>query len=320
MKMDAKMWNVVLFNLCEAHGDLRALCAVTAYLAEGRTKPEWEEFIEGKARKRGFSPGWFEVTMEHVYHHVNYAWNCRHAAAERAIRCSDRDFNRWEKFPKDWPDLWPSPEQWEGKWPKERWAEHGWRTVRAAAMRPEFEAAEDALGLLIDGVFLRLGDDLDPMRRRPEKLREDAWAVTEQDFGVLIRRFYDHFNAAWNARRCRKAPAGKRRSCLFPREITRFWPENGMLPKIRKGALRAVTSEGSRRVRRVRRGAGRGGGAKSAENAKEEKELENKRIGSRLRRSRGGRHGGKERGKRKEIAGGMAHAETRRTRREEEEK
>ena len=250
MKMDAGMWNVVLFNLCEANGDLRELCAVTAYLEEGKAPAEWEEFIEGRARKRGFRPGWFEVTMEHVYHHVNYAWNCRHAGAERAAHCAMRDFNRWEKFPKDWPELWPSPEQWKGKWPKGRWAEHGWRTVRAA-MRPEFEAAEDALGLLIDGVFLRLGDDLDPRRRRPEKLREDAWAVTEQDFGVLIRRFYEHFNAAWNARRCRKPSAGKRRSSLFPREMARFWPESGMLPKFRKGAV--TRENASRRGRRGRR-------------------------------------------------------------------
>ena len=118
MKMDAAMWNVVLFNLCEANGDLRELCAVAAYLEEGKAPADWEEFIEGRARKRGFGPSWFEVTMEHVYHHVNYAWNCRHAGAERATRCSMRDFNRWEKFPKDWPELWPSAERWEGKWPK----------------------------------------------------------------------------------------------------------------------------------------------------------------------------------------------------------
>ena len=98
-------------------------------------------------------------------------------------------------------------------------------------MRPEFEAAEDALGLLIDGVFLRLGDELDPMRRRPEKLREDAWAVSEVDFGVLVRRFYCHFNAAWNVRRCRKAGGEKRGKWLFPWEMVRFWPESGELPK-----------------------------------------------------------------------------------------
>ena len=241
MKLDAAMWNVVLFNLCEAHGDARELCAATAYLAEGKASEEWAEWIEWRKEKPGFGPCWFETTMEHVYHHVNYAWNCRHAGAERAIRCSERDFNRWEKFPKDWPELWPSAERWEGKWPKGRWAEHGWRTVRAAAMRPEFEEAEDALGLLIDGVFLRLGDGLDPARRRPERLRADARAVSEEDFGALVRRFYGHFNAAWNARRCRKAGGGGRDRWLFPREMARFWPESGKLPKIgEKGSHRAT--------------------------------------------------------------------------------
>lgn len=231
VKMNAAMWNVVLFNLCEAHWDARALCAVSAYLAEGKAPAGWEERIEWRKGRLGFGPGWFEVTMEHVYHHVNYAWNCRHAGAERAIKCSMRDFNRWEKFPKDWPELWPSPERWEGRWPKGQWADHGWRTVRAAAMRPEFEEAEDALGLLVDGVFLRLGDGLDPARRRPERLRADAWAVSEEDFGALVRRFYCHFNAAWNVRRCRKAGGGGRDRWLFPREMARFWPASGRLPK-----------------------------------------------------------------------------------------
>lgn len=247
MKMDAAMWNVVLFNLCEAHGDARELCAAAAYLAEGKAPAGWEERLEWRKGKLGLGPGWFEVTMEHVYHHVNYAWNCRHAGAERAIRCSERDFNRWEKFPKDWPELWPPAEQWEGKWPKGRWAEHGWRTVRAAAMRPEFEEAEDALGLLIDGVFLRLGDELDSGRRRPERLREDARAVSEEDFGALVRRFYRHFNAAWNVRRCRKVGAEKRGKWLFPREMVRFWPESGMLPRFRGMESRRGTERQRRR-------------------------------------------------------------------------
>ena len=246
MKMDAAMWNVVSCNLCEAHGDLRELCAVAAYLEEGKASPEWEEVVEWRGRKRGFTTAYFEVTMEHVYHHVNYAWNCRHAGAERAVHCAMRDFNRWEKFPKDWPELWPSPDRWVGKWPKGRLPEHGWWTVRPAAMRAEFDAAEEALGLLVDGVFLRLGDDLDPARRRPEKLRADAWAVTEADFGTLARRFYVHFNAAWNARRRRK-PVGEKRCCLFPREMVRFWPESGELPKSGRGGSRGGAERRRRR-------------------------------------------------------------------------
>ena len=101
-------------------------------------------------------------------------------------------------------------------------------------MRAEFDAAEEALGLLVDGVFLRLGDDLDPARRRPEKPRADAWAVKEADSGTLARRFYVHSNAARNARRRRK-PVGEKRGCLFLREMARFWPESGELPKCGRG-------------------------------------------------------------------------------------
>ena len=52
MKMDAAMWNVVLFNLCEANGDLRELCAVAAYLEEGKAPADWEEFIEKRVRAK----------------------------------------------------------------------------------------------------------------------------------------------------------------------------------------------------------------------------------------------------------------------------
>lgn len=70
-------------------------------VGSGKTPKGWEEIIEWKGKKRGFSTTGVAIQFEHAYHHVDFAWNCRHADEERARRCDQRDFDRWEKFPKD---------------------------------------------------------------------------------------------------------------------------------------------------------------------------------------------------------------------------
>ena len=45
--------------------------------------------------------GEFRVDMEHLYHHINIAWNARDAAAEITDVCSQEDFDRWRQFPRD---------------------------------------------------------------------------------------------------------------------------------------------------------------------------------------------------------------------------
>jgi hypothetical protein len=45
--------------------------------------------------------GDFVVAITHLYHHVNTAWNGREASPEQADRCSEEDFERWRRFPRD---------------------------------------------------------------------------------------------------------------------------------------------------------------------------------------------------------------------------
>jgi hypothetical protein len=51
--------------------------------------------------RRCRSEGALEVGLGHAYHHLNSAWHVRHIATSRYARCSDRDFNRWGRFPRD---------------------------------------------------------------------------------------------------------------------------------------------------------------------------------------------------------------------------
>jgi hypothetical protein len=48
-----------------------------------------------------YSEGELGGEMEHLYHHVNTAWNARTASAERAAACSLEDFRDWRQFPAD---------------------------------------------------------------------------------------------------------------------------------------------------------------------------------------------------------------------------
>jgi hypothetical protein len=43
----------------------------------------------------------FSVAMQHLYHHLNTAWNARNATVERTNECSDSDYKAWRKFPTD---------------------------------------------------------------------------------------------------------------------------------------------------------------------------------------------------------------------------
>jgi hypothetical protein len=39
--------------------------------------------------------------MEHLYHHLNTAWNARDESPEGVAATSEEDFQRWRQFPED---------------------------------------------------------------------------------------------------------------------------------------------------------------------------------------------------------------------------
>jgi len=50
-------------------------------------------------KKSEYTEESYVVAMMHTYHHLNNAWNARHATDERQRKCAQRDFDRWRKFP-----------------------------------------------------------------------------------------------------------------------------------------------------------------------------------------------------------------------------
>jgi len=74
-------WDFILYNL----RDVREQIDEIVKLAEAGDLDEMD----------------FELKMEHAYHHLNFAWNIRHAPPDRASQCVAEDFNEWSKFPSD---------------------------------------------------------------------------------------------------------------------------------------------------------------------------------------------------------------------------
>ena len=74
----------VLFHLQEAAEELN------------RTVAEFEQNPQ-------FSEPELLVAMQHLYHHLNTAWNSRAVDAGRLERATDQDFNRWSAYPADLP-------------------------------------------------------------------------------------------------------------------------------------------------------------------------------------------------------------------------
>ena len=75
-------WETILSDIAEARSEL--------------------EMIE-KDVKSGTPPSEidFKVRLRHAYHHVNFAWNCRHVATTNYASMSDKDFKKWGRYPKD---------------------------------------------------------------------------------------------------------------------------------------------------------------------------------------------------------------------------
>lgn len=52
-----------------------------------------------------FSEAELWVGMQHLYHHLNTAWNARKLGPERIEQATDQDFNAWSLFPNDLPPI-----------------------------------------------------------------------------------------------------------------------------------------------------------------------------------------------------------------------
>lgn len=62
---------------------------------------ELERTIGELSQDRRYGEGAFEVAMGHAYHHLNTAWNGRNQTEKQFRYCTDQDFNRFRRFPRE---------------------------------------------------------------------------------------------------------------------------------------------------------------------------------------------------------------------------
>lgn len=73
-------WGIILSNLAEAREQIEEI----EKRAKDEKKPSEIEL---------------QIWLEHVYHHLNFAWNIRHKTTLNYSTLSDEEFNEWSKFP-----------------------------------------------------------------------------------------------------------------------------------------------------------------------------------------------------------------------------
>ena len=73
-------WEIILSNLAEAREQIEEI----KKLAKEGKKPSGIEL---------------QIKLEHVYHHLNFAWNIRHKSSFNYSKLSNEEFNEWSKFP-----------------------------------------------------------------------------------------------------------------------------------------------------------------------------------------------------------------------------
>ena len=214
----AYCWRMIRGNFVEARGEISELVDFLRYSESGEM-PDGvavEDLPCWLKRWKTATEYTFFVSMEHAYHHINFGWNCRAFPEKRVIECVERDFRRWEKFPHDWLELFPSVKSCVGK---PRQIRNG--KINFLSMRIPL----DEVMATLDNVIAAI----DRFGTCSGVANSDVSQVLAKDLRDQIRHIYLYMNEAWNTRKmtmerkvqCSAATA--RRRCQFPCAFERFW-------------------------------------------------------------------------------------------------
>ena len=217
--MKALTWKPILSNLTEANGELKKLCWRLHFLAFGELPDDCPDHADASrvawyARREKccpFAEGSLFVGLEHVYHHLNWSWNCRHTPEERVWHFADNDADRWTKFPDtaDFSELWPPDKT--VKVDRDDFRLTGSRRkICLFPLRPEIQQAQhklDNLCRLVEKECFGAGEVA-----TPAGMPEDVWRqpLTEKDLGRRMCLIYYRLNIAWNCRMKTQYPDDER--------------------------------------------------------------------------------------------------------------
>lgn len=205
-------WKPILSNLAEAWGEINSLESLL-------DSPDKGPCGERRLFHR----------LEHAYHHLNWAWNCRRTEEDKVWNFSERSAARWTKFPqsRDFASLWPKDRRI-----SERYDDLPGEKVNGTLVHFELVYARNKLGILCYLAAKEAGEEWErPKGLSPEV---DGVALTEAEFARRMRQIYRALNSAWNRRRDRKRIVDKaaslRRECfpsVFATGCRNMWTGGG---------------------------------------------------------------------------------------------
>ena len=80
--MSELIWENITYNLEDALDELQKL---DKRISSGDMPDEVE----------------FQITMQHIFHHLNFAWNTRLVSIEKHTGMTEEQFIKWGRFPED---------------------------------------------------------------------------------------------------------------------------------------------------------------------------------------------------------------------------
>ena len=225
-------WAMMRGNFVEANAEISTLIERLKYLETGEL-PDGGEYGKWLERKwRDTTEFGLFISMEHAYHHLNFGWNCRHFPEKRVIACAERDYRVWEKFPADWPELWPSPSRCKGT-PREVYR----GKVHYLTMRMPLDEVEMTLDDIIEDIDATFPDTV-PIGMPVRKVRSGRPPMTEELLAEQMRHIYNYMNDSWNSRKMTMeryttevSKAAMLRHRQYPRAFVRFWPKKKVCQK-----------------------------------------------------------------------------------------
>ena len=201
-------WKPILFNLTEARGELLRTYEYVYFLDLGKLPEDYLwigeasdyiAYLRKQEKHNPFKESSLFTRLEHAYHHLNWAWNCRRTSEERVWHFADSDADRWNRFPDTaaFADLWPSDGSTKGR--KGHYVGVGRRKVSLEVVRIHMQMACVKLNSLCYLVARKAGEDW----VRPKGLRpgSEDQPLTEKDFARRLHRIYSALNMAWNSRK-----------------------------------------------------------------------------------------------------------------------
>ena len=204
-------WKPILSNLKEARGEIRDLHCRLHFLQFGELPeeeepspgdamdPEYIADLERQEKRNPFTESSLFCDLEHAYHHLNWAWNCRRTPEERVWHFTDSDADRWNRFPDTaaFADLWPSDRSVKGSRP--HCVGVGRRKISLQVVRVHLQMACVKLNTLCYLVSQKAGETWPrPKGLKPEVEKQP---LTEKEFARRMHLIYEFLNMAWNSRK-----------------------------------------------------------------------------------------------------------------------